>query len=145
MIYSSVRLSACPSIRPTDFLFVCSSVRLSVRLSICWTLAPLICLRLWPPGHLLVRRSVFCRLLGPPVACCLLACRHPFSCRPPGPQLGAGLAEGEQRTDAWHKLRDARLTASAFCNAMGFFNGGRVQLWEEKVRPEHIVRLGTHY
>ena len=31
-----------------------------------------------------------------------------------------GMADGEQRTDAWHDLRDSRLTASAFSNALGY-------------------------
>ncbi len=31
-----------------------------------------------------------------------------------------GMADGEQRTDAWHNLRDSRLTASAFSNALGY-------------------------
>ena len=48
--------------------------------------------------------------------------------------FGSGkLSEGEQRTKEWHALRDARLTASAFGNALGFWPGGRASLWEEKV------------
>ena len=46
---------------------------------------------------------------------------------------GGALSEGEQRTKEWHALRDARLTASAFGNALGFWPGGRATLWEEKV------------
>ncbi|CAI5520793.1 unnamed protein product [Closterium sp. Naga37s-1] len=38
----------------------------------------------------------------------------------------------EQRTAEWYALR-ARLTASAFATAVGFFPGGRQQLWEEKL------------
>lgn len=46
--------------------------------------------------------------------------------------------EGEQGSEAWFKLRDARLTASAFANALGFWaspgrKAGRVELWEEKL------------
>lgn len=41
--------------------------------------------------------------------------------------------KGEQRTDAWMKLRERRLTASAFLKALGFFSGDRNGLWEEKV------------
>ncbi|CAI7863795.1 unnamed protein product [Closterium sp. NIES-53] len=39
----------------------------------------------------------------------------------------------EQRTDEWFTLRANRLTASAFEKAVGFFPGGRQQLWEEKL------------
>ncbi|CAI5476500.1 unnamed protein product [Closterium sp. Yama58-4] len=39
----------------------------------------------------------------------------------------------EQRTEEWFALRANRLTASAFEKAVGFFPGGRQQLWEEKV------------
>jgi hypothetical protein len=46
---------------------------------------------------------------------------------------GKSLSDGEQRTAEWHALRDARLTASAFGNALGFWPGGRESLWEEKV------------
>ncbi len=38
-----------------------------------------------------------------------------------------GEFQGEQRTAAWHALRDRRLTASAFGNALGFFKGMCVQ------------------
>lgn len=31
----------------------------------------------------------------------------------------ADMAAGEQRTAEWHALRDSRLTASAFSNALG--------------------------
>ena len=47
--------------------------------------------------------------------------------------FSGGMSEGEQRTKEWHALRDARLTASAFGNALGFWPGGRAGLWEEKV------------
>lgn len=59
------------------------------------------------------------------------------------------LSEGEQRTAEWHALRDARLTASAFGNALGFWPGGRAGLWEEKVglgkafRGNAATRWGT--
>ncbi|KAJ7297013.1 hypothetical protein O6H91_Y085400 [Diphasiastrum complanatum] len=39
----------------------------------------------------------------------------------------------QQRTDEWQSLREGRLTASAFGNALGFWKGRRVNLWEEKV------------
>ncbi|CAI5473831.1 unnamed protein product [Closterium sp. Yama58-4] len=39
----------------------------------------------------------------------------------------------EQRTEEWYALRANRLTASAFEKAVGFFPGGRQQLWEEKL------------
>lgn len=42
-------------------------------------------------------------------------------------------AGGEQRTAAWLALRERRLTASAFSKALGFFEGDRQSLWEEKV------------
>jgi uracil-DNA glycosylase len=43
------------------------------------------------------------------------------------------LALEEQGGEAWHALRASRLTASAFGNALGFWRGGRVSLWEEKL------------
>eukprot|EP00271_Cylindrocystis_brebissonii_P006147 TRINITY_DN18755_c0_g1_i1.p1 TRINITY_DN18755_c0_g1~~TRINITY_DN18755_c0_g1_i1.p1 ORF type:complete len:718 (-),score=115.06 TRINITY_DN18755_c0_g1_i1:100-2253(-) len=44
------------------------------------------------------------------------------------------LSEGEEQgSAAWHAMRKTRLTASAFANAAGFWSGGRVALWEEKV------------
>lgn len=43
------------------------------------------------------------------------------------------LSQGEQRTSEWKALRERRLTASAFSKALGFFEGDRVSLWEEKV------------
>jgi uracil-DNA glycosylase len=43
------------------------------------------------------------------------------------------LALEEQGGDAWHALRASRLTASAFGNALGFWRGGRLELWEEKL------------
>ena len=43
------------------------------------------------------------------------------------------LALEEQGGDAWHALRASRLTASAFGNALGFWRGGRAELWEEKL------------
>ncbi|GAB4816198.1 hypothetical protein N2152v2_003244 [Parachlorella kessleri] len=45
----------------------------------------------------------------------------------------SSMAEGEQRTPQWHRLRERRLTASAFSKALGFFTGDREGLWEEKV------------
>eukprot|EP00887_Chlorella_sp_A99_P003016 scaffold9.g3016.t1 len=45
----------------------------------------------------------------------------------------SALADGEQRTAEWRALRERRLTASAFSNALGFFEGDRTRLWEEKV------------
>ena len=48
------------------------------------------------------------------------------------PRTGA-VADGEQRSERWFKLREARLTASAFSNALGFWNTGRRDLWEEKL------------
>ncbi|KAK9819245.1 hypothetical protein WJX81_006301 [Elliptochloris bilobata] len=45
----------------------------------------------------------------------------------------AVMAEGDQRTAAWLALRETRLTASAFGNALGFWPEGRVVLWEEKL------------
>ncbi|CAI5960708.1 unnamed protein product [Closterium sp. NIES-64] len=57
---------------------------------------------------------------------------------PSAPSLGedaVNLDKGgeEQRTDEWYALRANRLTASAFEKAVGFFPGGRQQLWEEKL------------
>lgn len=43
--------------------------------------------------------------------------------RPPA-QVAAVAAGGEQRTTEWHRLRERRLTASAFSKALGFFTGG---------------------
>lgn len=40
---------------------------------------------------------------------------------------------GKQRTSQWFALRERRLTASAFSKALGFFDGDRNSLWEEKV------------
>jgi putative phage-type endonuclease len=40
---------------------------------------------------------------------------------------------GSQRTETWLSLRARRLTASAFSKALGFFDGDRMALWEEKV------------
>ncbi|KAJ7561838.1 hypothetical protein O6H91_03G043400 [Diphasiastrum complanatum] len=42
-------------------------------------------------------------------------------------------SEIQQRTDEWQSLREGRLTASAFGNALGFWKGRRVELWEEKI------------
>jgi len=47
---------------------------------------------------------------------------------PPIPAAGDA-----QRSPAWHAARSGRLTASAFGNALGFWDGGRAGLWEEKV------------
>ncbi len=43
-----------------------------------------------------------------------------------------GMADGEQRTDAWHDLRDSRLTASAFSNALGC-----VRWWHAEAAAGH--------
>ncbi|KAK9863175.1 hypothetical protein WJX84_006084 [Apatococcus fuscideae] len=40
---------------------------------------------------------------------------------------------GAQLSPEWHKLRDSRLTASTFGNALGFWPEGRESLWEEKL------------
>lgn len=58
-----------------------------------------------------------------------------------------GVFQGDQRTDAWHALRDRRLTASAFGNALGFFRGSRTELWEEKVglRPKFAGNAATQW
>lgn len=47
----------------------------------------------------------------------------------------ASAAESDppQGSGEWHALRESRLTASTFCNAVGFFSRGRVELWKEKV------------
>lgn len=50
-----------------------------------------------------------------------------------GAQQGGGSWDGQQRSAEWYKLREGRLTASAFSNALGFWKGGRQQLWEEKL------------
>eukprot|EP00884_Botryococcus_braunii_P022830 jgi/Botrbrau1/9230/Bobra.0028s0025.2 len=47
--------------------------------------------------------------------------------------LEVDLGEGEQGTPQWLRLRETRLTASAFGNALGFWPDGRIELWEEKV------------
>jgi putative phage-type endonuclease len=39
----------------------------------------------------------------------------------------------QQRTAEWHSLRNGRITASAFGNALGFWKTGRIDLWEEKI------------
>jgi len=44
-----------------------------------------------------------------------------------------GEMKGQQGTEEWLRLRQGRLTASAFSNALGFWQDGRVELWEEKV------------
>ena len=49
------------------------------------------------------------------------------------PQDGTSTFDGQQRTDIWMKLRERRLTASAFSKALGFFPGDRNTLWEEKI------------
>jgi len=46
---------------------------------------------------------------------------------------GVNDLDGDQRTALWKSLRETRLTASAFSKALGFFNGDRVSLWEEKI------------
>ena len=52
--------------------------------------------------------------------------------------LAGAPAGGEQRSSEWYRMREARLTASAFANALGFWSlpgrkSGRVALWEEKL------------
>ncbi|KAL6770754.1 hypothetical protein ACKKBF_B32530 [Auxenochlorella protothecoides x Auxenochlorella symbiontica] len=46
------------------------------------------------------------------------------------PPLAAVQSQGSQ---AWHEARSARLTASAFSKALGFFPGDRETLWKEKL------------
>lgn len=48
-------------------------------------------------------------------------------------EAGGSLAGEEQGGAKWHALRSTRLTASAFGNALGFWRGGRNELWEEKL------------
>ncbi|KAK9840347.1 hypothetical protein WJX74_007980 [Apatococcus lobatus] len=55
-----------------------------------------------------------------------------FASRTSGGRLGC-LEAGKQLSPEWHKLRDQRLTASAFGNALGFWPDGRESLWEEKL------------
>ena len=43
------------------------------------------------------------------------------------------LSGQEQGSGRWFQLRASRLTASAFGNAIGFWRGGRNELWEEKL------------
>eukprot|EP00191_Tetraselmis_sp_GSL018_P020601 CAMPEP_0177584406 /NCGR_PEP_ID=MMETSP0419_2-20121207/3875_1 /TAXON_ID=582737 /ORGANISM="Tetraselmis sp., Strain GSL018" /LENGTH=456 /DNA_ID=CAMNT_0019073935 /DNA_START=119 /DNA_END=1491 /DNA_ORIENTATION=- len=61
-------------------------------------------------------------------------------------QSGA-LVEGVQRTDEWYRLRDARLTASSFSKALGFWRQGRRELWEEKLglRPRFSGNSATEW
>ncbi|XP_024545498.1 uncharacterized protein LOC9644985 isoform X2 [Selaginella moellendorffii] len=49
----------------------------------------------------------------------------------PGP--GLKICALEQGTEEWLEIRKDRLTASTFANALGFFKGKRIELWEEKV------------
>lgn len=42
---------------------------------------------------------------------------------PSGGSMAAAVAGGEQRTPEWHRLRERRLTASAFSKAVGLFQG----------------------
>ncbi|KAK9817240.1 hypothetical protein WJX72_011650 [[Myrmecia] bisecta] len=55
--------------------------------------------------------------------------------------------QGEQRTAEWRALRDGRLTASAFGNALGFWDEGRVSLWEEKLglKPAFAGNAATEW
>ncbi|KAL3163183.1 hypothetical protein ABBQ32_009589 [Trebouxia sp. C0010 RCD-2024] len=46
---------------------------------------------------------------------------------------GADFAAAGQRTEVWHAMRQGRLTASSFANALGMFSGGRETLWAEKL------------
>ena len=54
------------------------------------------------------------------------------------------LALEEQGGEAWHALRASRLTASAFGNALGFWRGGRVSLWEEAGSGRALRRERRH-
>lgn len=51
----------------------------------------------------------------------------------PGVGVVGNFATQTQGSEAWHALRASRLTASAFANALGFWRGGRLELWEEKL------------
>ncbi|EFN59566.1 hypothetical protein CHLNCDRAFT_132898 [Chlorella variabilis] len=50
-----------------------------------------------------------------------------------GGVAAAAAAGGEQRSAEWFRMRQGRLTASAFSKALGLFEGDRQQLWAEKV------------
>ena len=45
----------------------------------------------------------------------------------------ASAEQDQQGSGKWFQLRATRLTASAFGNAIGFWSGGRNELWEEKL------------
>ena len=86
------------------------------------------------PPALVVPRAGIMTLEERRAAFARAALRADASARAKELLFGSGkLSEGEQRTEEWHALRDARLTASVFGNALGFWPGGRASLWEEKV------------
>ncbi len=51
---------------------------------------------------------------------------NPQPASPASPVQVLSLVGGEQRTAEWHRLREKRLTASAFSKALGFFSGERL-------------------
>ena len=53
----------------------------------------------------------------------------------------------EQGSAEWQRVRRWRLTASAFANALGFFDGSRQELWKEKIglRPPFEGNAATQW